>query len=55
MPNLEDVRDVLCFALRILSLPEQVCDVYSFYGVLLKLTFSIPILQAWEHSGKVWA
>lgn len=39
----------------ILSLPEQVCDVYSFYGALLKLTFSLPILQAWERSGKVWA
>lgn len=53
MPNLEDVRGVHS-ALRILSLPEQVCDVY-FYGALLKLAFSLPILQAWEHSGKGWA
>lgn len=36
MPNLEDVQ---CFALRILLLPKQVCDVYSFYGALLQLTF----------------
>ena len=55
MPDLEDVRNVQCFTLRILSLSEQVCDVYSCYGALLKLAFSSSVLQAWEHSGKVWA
>lgn len=40
---------------EILSLPEQLCDACSFYGALLTLAFSWSVLQAWGHSGKVWA